>query len=135
MKALFIVGSLLAAVAALLAVAHLTLIEVGREVVTLRTSRPDGSWQSTRLWVIDDNGATWLHSGGVDWLQRFERSPIVELERTGKTQRYSAEAIPGPHPRIDKLLREKYGIADRWVRFVAPCNEDAVPVRLEPFSG
>jgi hypothetical protein len=126
MKALFIVGSLLAAVAALLAVAHLTLIEVGREVVTLRTSRPDG---------IDDNGATWLHSGGVDWLQRFERSPIVELERTGKTQRYSAEAIPGPHPRIDKLLREKYGIADRWVRFVAPCNEDAVPVRLEPFSG
>ena len=122
----------LLAVATILVIAHLALIEIGREVVTLRTQRPDGSWQETRLWIVDDGVSSWLHSGGADWLARFEGDPIVELERAGEIRRYRAHAVPGPHPPVDRLLREKYGIADRWVRFVAPDNEGTVAVRLDP---
>jgi hypothetical protein len=122
----------LVVVAAAVVLGHLALIEIGREVVTLRTQRPDGTWQATRLWVVDDAGSAWLHSAGADWAKRFEGDPIVELERGGEIRRYRAHAVPGPHPRIDELLREKYGFADRWVRFLAPDNDQVLPVRLDP---
>lgn len=109
----------------------MALIEVGREVVTLRTQRDDGAWDSIRLWVVDDAGAVWLHSAGEDWLPRFAK-PEVELERRGQTRRYRATPQPGPHPRIHELLRAKYGIADRWVRFIGPDGETTTPVRLDP---
>ena len=123
---------ILAGVAGALVAAHLALIEVGREVVTLGTQRPDGSWQRTRLWVVDDGGAAWLHSGGRAWARRFEGDPIVELERHGEVRRYRAHAVPGPHPALHRLLREKYGVADRWVRFLAPDDDTTLAVRLDP---
>jgi hypothetical protein len=111
---------------------HMALIEIGREVVTLRTPLPNGGWQETRLWVVDDGGSAWLHSAGDAWAQRFADDPVVELVRGGRTRRYRAYAVPGPHPRIDALLREKYGVADRWVRFIAPDGEKTLVVRLDP---
>jgi hypothetical protein len=132
MKSLLIGSVVVVAVAVLVVAAHMAFIEVGREVVTLRTQRPDGSWQKTRLWIVDDGDSSWLHSAGDAWLKRFEGDPVVELERGGKIRRYRARAVPGPHPRIDALLREKYGLADRWVRFIAPDGEKTVVVRLDP---
>ena len=132
MRRIVLAAVILGVVAVVLALGHLALIEIGREVVTLRTQRPDGRWQETRLWIVDDGASSWLHSGGADWLKRFERDPVVELERAGEIRRYSAHAVPGPHSRVDRLLREKYGIADRWVRFIAPDNEQVVAVRLDP---
>jgi hypothetical protein len=114
--------------------AHLVLIEVGREVVTLRMARPDGSWRETRLWIVDDGDASWIHSGGRDWAARFAGDPVVELRRGGATHRYRAHAVPGPHPEIHRLLREKYGFADWWVRTVFPDDETVVPIRLEPLN-
>lgn len=122
----------LAGLVLLATLAHLALIEVGREVVTLRTQRPDGSWHATRLWIVDDGGSAWLHSGGADWAARFAGDPVVEVERAGRVVRYRAQAVPGPHPRVHALLREKYGVADRWVRFAAPDREDTLAVRLDP---
>ena len=46
--------------------------------------------------------------------------------------RYRAHPVPGPHPRVHELLRAKYGIADRWVRFIGPDREDTLAVRLDP---
>jgi hypothetical protein len=119
---------------ALLAIvaAHMLLIEVGREVVTLRTPRPDGSWKTTRLWIVDDGGTPWLHSGGEDWIAQFEDRPIVELDRGGATHRYRGTLVPGPHPRVHELLRAKYGVADRWVRLIGPDAATTIPVRLDP---
>lgn len=114
--------------------AHFALIEIGREVVTLRTPLAGGGWQETRLWIVDYDGAAWLHSAGRAWQARFEGDPIVEVERRGEIRRYRAHAVPGPHPLIDRLLREKYGVADQWVRFLAPCDEDTIPVRLDPLQ-
>lgn len=126
------VALLLVALPALLALAHLALIEVGREVVTLRTQRPDGSWQATRLWIVDDGASAWLHSGGADWAARFADDPVVEVDRGGEVRRYRAHPMPGPHPRVHALLREKYGVADRWVRFIGPDRADTLAVRLDP---
>jgi hypothetical protein len=50
-------------------------------------------------------------------------------------RRYRAHAVPGPHPHVDQLLREKYGIADRWVPFLAPDGEHTLAVRLDPLEG
>jgi hypothetical protein len=125
--------AILAAVSCLAVLAHLALIEVGREVVTLRTEASDGTRQAIRLWAVDDAGALWLHSAGEDWLPRFA-NPIVEVERGGETRRYRATPMPGPHPRIHELLRAKYGIADRWVRFIGPDDETVCVVRLDPLG-
>jgi hypothetical protein len=135
MKRALLSFAVLAGAAALAVAAHLAVIELGREVVTLRTQRPDGSLWKTRLWVVDDGGAAWLHSAGAAWAQRFEGDPVVELERGGEVRSYRAHAVPGPHPRIDELLREKYGFSDRWVRFIAPDGDRVLVVRLEPLEG
>jgi hypothetical protein len=133
MKRLLLGAVVLALVTVLLALGHLAFIEIGREVVTLRTPRPGGGWQETRLWIVDDDdGSAWLHSGGRSWRERVGGDPIVEVERRGEVRRYRAHAVPGPHPQIDRLLREKYGLADRWVRFLSPDNEGTLVVRLDP---
>jgi len=111
--------------------AHWALIEVGREVIVLRTQDPDGAWRERRLWIVDAGGFAWLHGGDSGWMRNLRARPIVEIERAGETHRYRAHAVPGPHPKIDELLRAKYGVADRWVRFVAADNENTMAVRLE----
>lgn len=132
MKSVLLGVAILVGLAVLLVAAHLAVIEIGREVVTLRTQRADGTWQKTRLWIVDDGDSSWLHSAGDDWLKRFEGNPVVEVERQGQVRRYRATPVPGPHPHIHELLREKYGWADRWVRVLGPDNAKTVPVRLDP---
>ncbi len=123
--------TLFAALAALVGV-HFSLIEIGREVVVLRTESSDGTPRETRLWVVDVDGVPWLHSAGPVWTARMSGRPEVELKRGDQWHRYVAVARPGEHPQVDRALRDKYGVADRWVRFIAPCGEDTLAVRLEP---
>jgi hypothetical protein len=111
--------------------AHWALIELGREVIVLRTENADGGWLETRLWIVDDGGFSWLHGGDSAWMRNLRARPIVEIERGGETHRYRTHPVPGPHPRHDELLRRKYGVADRWVRFVAADDESTTSVRLE----
>lgn len=113
-------------------IAHAVLIELGREVIVLRTQEPGGSWLETRLWIVDDGEVSWLHGADSRWMQNLKERPIVEVERAGETRRFHAQPVPGPHPRVHELLRAKYGIADRWVRFIGPDNETTLPVRLDP---
>lgn len=131
MKRIVVALTLLAGLVAAYFVAHWALIEVGREVIVLRTQEADGGWLETRLWIVDDGAASWLHGGDSQWMRNLQARPLVEVTRAGATQRYRATAVPGPHPRVHELLREKYGIADRWVRFVAGDKEYTMPVRLE----
>jgi hypothetical protein len=131
MKRIAIVSAAVVGFGAAYVLAHWALIEVGREVVVLRTERADGTRLERRLWVVDDGGVAWLHGGDSEWMRNLEARPEVEVERGGQTHRYRAEAVPGPHPRIDELLRAKYGLADRWVRFVGPDDETTRAVRLE----
>ena len=132
MRSLLRAFALLVAVACSLVLAHCAVIELGREVVTVRIPQPDGTTYSRRLWIVDEGASGWLHSGGADWHAAVRGDPIVELERGGSTRRYRATAVPGSHPEVDRLLREKYGVADRWVRTIGPDNESVLAVRLDP---
>ena len=49
MKRLLVGAAILVVVAVVVVAAHMAFIEIGREVVTLRTQRADGSWQDTRI--------------------------------------------------------------------------------------
>jgi hypothetical protein len=133
-RALLVLLAVVAACAAYL-VAHLALIEVGREVIVLRTENSDGTWLTRRLWIVDHEGAPWLHGGNSDWMGNLKARPIVEVERAGETHRYRAHPLAGPHPEIDTALRAKYGVADRWVRFVGGDRASTMAVRLERVDG
>lgn len=110
---------------------HMAFIEIGKEVVVLWTTDSAGDRHFRRLWAVDYDGAVWLHSTGKSWHQLFSRDRIVELDRNGTLEKYHATPKPGPHPEIDRLLREKYGLADRWVRFLAPDDDQVLVVRLD----
>ena len=116
-------------------VAHLALIELGREVVTLHKWTPEGTARPTRLWIVDDGATAWLHHGSSasPWIARLEQDPIVTVERGGLARTYHAAADPESHDRVHQLLRDKYGVADWWVRFITggADNCPAEPVRLE----
>lgn len=109
----------------------MAFIEVGNEVVVLWTKDAFGDRHFRRLWAVDYDEAVWLHSKGNSWHELFKERRIVELERNGSLETYEAVAVPGAHPEIDRLLREKYGLADRWVRFFAPDDEGVLVVRLD----
>jgi hypothetical protein len=113
---------------------HYQLIERSGEVIVLRTENPDGSWLETRLWIVDEGGFPWLHGGASAWMANLRARPVVEVQRSGETHRYRAVPAPGPHPAIHQRLREKYGLADRWVRFLGPDRETTTAVRLEPLE-
>jgi hypothetical protein len=129
-----VLGAVIGLVAAYL-LAHWALIEVGREVIVLRTQEAGGGWLETRLWIVDDGDVSWLHGADSRWMHNLEARPVVEIERAGAIRRYRAEAVPCPQPRVHELLREKYGLADRWVRFVGPDDDATKSVRLSPLEG
>ena len=63
--------------------AHWALIEVGREVIVLRTQEADGGWFESRLWIVDDGAVSWLHGADSHWMRNLKARPIVEIARSG----------------------------------------------------
>jgi hypothetical protein len=146
LRALAIGAAILVGICVTYAAAHLALIEIGREIVLLHKQTEDGEPRTTRLWIVDEGERTWLHHGHPDsfWIRRLEAEPIVEVERGGELRKYRAVPDPGAEPNVHRLLRAKYGVADRLVRFWVGTDVQqgfvtretctAVPVRLEPLE-
>jgi hypothetical protein len=141
-----IVTAVVAGVCVACVAGHLALIEVGREVVVVYEPTPTGEVHKARLWIVDEGRYSWIHPGNANarwWVQHIDAHPLVEIDRRGKTRRYRALADPGAHAKVHRLLREKYGLADRWVRFLEGTDTESglltwgqkcktVPIRLEP---
>ena len=107
--------------------------ELGGEVVTLVTSDTDGTLHETSLWIVEDEGALWLRAGNPDssWLKRIRKTPAVTLTRAGKTVRYRAEVVLGRNGRINQLMADGYGWADRVIGGMRDAAE-TVAIRLVP---
>jgi hypothetical protein len=127
------------AAVAIIALVTVTLVALeGVEVVQLRTTAPDGSVRTTRTWVADADGATWIEAANPErpFLQDLSAHPEVSLVRGRAT--YHLHAVPlsgdGPHRKIRRLLRAKYGWADAWIGLIADTSR-SVAVRLEPAPG
>ncbi|MCP5055667.1 MAG: hypothetical protein GY937_02960 [bacterium] len=98
---------------------HLAMIDVGKDIVILHKMTADGTTSRTRLWIVDGAGHSWLHHGWPEavWIQHLQVDPIVVMDRDGAEHRFLASPDPGSDPEVHRLLREKYGLADRLVRF------------------
>lgn len=149
MKQIMVAAVIVLGVCATYALAHLALIEVGREVVVVYEPTPTGAVHKARLWIVDDGPYSWIHPGNANarwWIRHMDANPIVEIDRGGETRRYRAQPDPEAHARVHQLLRERYGVADRWVRFLVGTDAHSglltwgekcktVPIRLERMAG
>jgi hypothetical protein len=130
-KALVVVAILLAI--PLLAFLVQRIAAESGEVVVLRTQDVAGNPHETRLWIVEDEGSSWLRAGTADagWLARLEARPEIEVVRGDETLLLRGVAEPARRRRTDELMREKYGWADAYIAFLVS-RGDSVPIRLAP---
>ena len=104
-------------------------------VAVVETAKADGSVRSTHVWFATTDGALWLEAGKPEngWFQDVQREPHLWLTRDGQRERFLAEPLPNPegHERVRAMLREKYGLRDRWIAFLFDTSR-SVAVRLVP---
>jgi len=102
------------------------------EVVVLRATDAAGATHETRLWIVDDGTHSWLRSGSPEagWYALLVERPDVEVARGSDTLRVRAVPELGARPRINDLMREKYGWADAYIGALFG-RDDAIPIRLE----
>ena len=102
------------------------------EVVVLTTIDDSGTEQRTRLWIVDVDGTPYLRAGDPrsQWYARLVSHPDIRLERQDKTLAYHAVPAPEETPRINALMADKYGWADRYVGAIFPRSR-AMAIRLE----
>jgi len=134
-KKLLVALAILLGIAALAYALEVIASESG-EVVVLQIP-DDGGASRTRLWVVEMDGALWLRTqAGSRWLSRLRHQPDVRLERDGETSdmRGTVVETPAQAGAVNRRMREKYGLADRYVGWFLgdPGRKDAVTVRLEP---
>jgi len=104
------------------------------EVITVRTQDATSDWHSTRLWVVDHEGAEWTRTGHPEkgWFVRLLANPIVEVERDGVAS--TRHAVPVSDPDVTREVNDayeaKYGIADRIVALSGDATKRVV-IRLD----
>jgi hypothetical protein len=101
------------------------------EVVVVTTHGSDGEPFSTRLWVIDKNGAPWLRAGSMKstWYQRLLENPQIEVRRGEHA--FTALSVPRPEfqQRINDSMVEKYGWADKFIGLLFG-RGNSIPIEL-----
>jgi hypothetical protein len=106
-------------------------------VAVIETRMPNGLMRSTHVWFAEPKGEIWIEAGTPlnDWFVDIQKQPAVSFSAAVRSGKYIAETIPGDRARlrIRSLLREKYGIRDRWIGFVFDTSQ-SVAVRLVPKS-
>ncbi len=122
--------------ALLFAVTTLWALERGEVVILATTglSGDPGSVRHSRVWIVDAGDEQWLEANNPasPWYLDVLKHPQLRIERRGEVEDYVAVPMPDPETRkyVRRLMREKYGLADRWVALLAG-NPDSVAVRLK----
>src|SRR5581483_12277339 len=76
----------LIAICVVLVLAHLALIEIGKEVVIVHEPTPEGGTHRSRLWIVDEGAHSWIHPGNANarwWVEHMDANAPVEVERGG----------------------------------------------------
>jgi hypothetical protein len=111
-----------------------SLSRAAQETVVLRTSTLRNADHFATLWVVDAPPHVWIRAEDRRrrWLAPVQADPDVELRRGGATFRYRAVPFDTPEARawVDRLFREKYGLADRVRGLLG--DRDTLPIRLDP---
>lgn len=120
----------------LLGLAQLGASESG-EVLVLETLDAEGQPHETRIWVVDDAGVAWVRGGeGSGWVQRLLQNPEIRAERSDKWAPFLTVPVreSAARDRVNALMREKYGFADRFIAFSLgdSARAGSLPIRLDP---
>jgi len=106
------------------------------EVVELHTIDEVGEAQTTRLWVVDDEGFAYLRTGadGSGWFTRLQSNGEFEVTRNGETRRYEAVLRHDKSARINQLMQDKYTWGDDFIGLMVGSREDSIPIELHPID-
>ena len=113
------------------------IAEIFTEVVVLRTYDADGEPHGTRVTVIDRDGTAWVRGRPYrGWFRRVEANSCAELYREGQWRSVIATVSRDPEDAaaFDQVMLETYGLAYRYVDFIARISATEIPVRLIPRS-
>lgn len=125
----------LVALLVLLAGGAVALSECSGDVVVLHTRNAEGRDHAT-LWVVEREEHLWLRAGArptaspTSWFARLRAHPEVELERDGVRRAYRAVLLPEEEARLDRLMAERYGLANRIILAFRK-GARSTPVRLD----
>jgi hypothetical protein len=105
-------------------------------VAIVETQAPDGSLRRTHVWFVEPEGALWIEAGTPQnpWFLDMERDPRLTFSAEGRSGDFAARrvAVRGARDRIRGLLREKYGIRDRWVGVLFDTSRSIAVELVEP---
>ena len=108
--------------------------ELGGEVVTLERAEEDGESSRIRIWIVDNDGESWIEHGDSEsyWMNHLKTSNEVILDRAGQSQPYEGTLDSGSHDFYHDLRRQKYSWADQLIELLSGGREscDGIPVRL-----
>ena len=109
--------------------------ETGEVVVLTSVDQSTSAPTTTRLWVVDHDGAMWLRGDAASgWTQRaLAQSTPLALERDGIRYEFVIASEPERVALVNELMRDKYGWRDQIISMMAP-REDSVALRLTPTS-
>lgn len=126
-----IIGLLFAVFVALSIITATSLVG---EVVTLHTRGSDGEWQTTPLWVVDYDNASYLRAGtpdGSGWVTRLRANPEVRLERAGRLEDVRLVEEPSQLQTVHTKMADKYGWADDFVSLLSGDRSLSLSLRIE----
>lgn len=106
------------------------------EVVELHTVDAEGEPQTTRLWVVDDEGFAYLRTSSEEsgWFTRLQANGTFELTRNGNTASYRAELRRDKTARINDLMQEKYTWGDTLIGLMVGSRDESIAIELHPIQ-
>ena len=109
-----------------------TLAAVRVEVVDLCTTDDSGEVQSTRLWVMDDEGFQYLRVGadGSAWFSRILKNGEIDVGRNGVTATYTVVQRLDKSDRINDMMQEKYTWGDTFFATLLGSRDGSIPLEL-----
>lgn len=104
------------------------------EVVVLHTLDAAGKDVTTRIWVVDHDGAQWLRAGRAEsgWYTRLVAQPAVRVERADVVAEYIAIPTPAARQIINDLMQDKYRWRESLIGRMVGGRDGAIPIRLQP---
>ena len=129
--------NILWAIAVVLVLGGLKVLELASsDVAVLHTRDTEYQDSYTTLWVVEESRSLWIRAATPNrkWLAEVRPGTQIWLERDDFNSSYKATISrdKGIRERVDRMMREKYGLADRVRERVL--GTDTVPVMLVPLN-
>lgn len=101
------------------------------EVIELHTRDEAGAIQTTRLWVVDDEGLPYLRGQeGSGWVTRLMANEQLQLTRGDDTATYSWQLRDDKIVTINTLMKEKYTWGDTFFEMALGGRETSLMFEL-----